>query len=113
MCLAALCLVTIHNLHEFFPSIQFHPRPPPSPASGKEYDAWLKEYEQWGALRCPCGNGYFCREHGSWISGAEVTSGTTCTAEEQKQGSCPSYHYGDYTDVKGYVGARDAAVQKS
>jgi hypothetical protein len=59
-----------------------------------DHDAWLQEYDEWGALKCPCGRGYFCREHGSWISGEEVGSGIAAASDKQKQGSCPAYHYG-------------------
>jgi hypothetical protein len=82
------------NLREMVPGLQVRPRPEPEPAMKDDHDAWLQEYEQWGKLKCPCGRGYFCRVHGSWISGDEVSSGIAGAWNEQKQGSCPSYHYG-------------------
>jgi hypothetical protein len=76
------------------PGLQVRPRPEPMLATKDDHDAWLQEYEQWGKLKCPCGRGYFCRMHGSWISGDEVGSGIAAPWNEQKQGSCPNYHYG-------------------
>jgi hypothetical protein len=79
---------------EVFPDLKVLPRPEPDSAMKDDHDAWLQEYDQWCALRCPCGRGYFCREHGSWTSKDDIASGIATTAEEQKKGSCPYYHYG-------------------
>ncbi|KAH8688944.1 hypothetical protein GQ44DRAFT_765612 [Phaeosphaeriaceae sp. PMI808] len=93
-CGSADCWVNRGNLHKVFPGLQVRPRPEPNPAVKDDHDTWLQEYNQWGALKCPCGRGYFCREHGSWISGEEVGSGIAATSDEQKPGSCPAYHCG-------------------
>ncbi|KAJ7291585.1 hypothetical protein C8J57DRAFT_1458384 [Mycena rebaudengoi] len=96
-----------------FPSLHVLPRPEPESASGSlkdAHDAWAVEYQQWGALKCPCGRGYFCRLHGSWISGEEVGSGAAATCEMQRPGSCPGYHSGDYAGVESYIGARDSCA---
>jgi len=98
------------NIHEMFPGLQLRPRPEPNPAVKDDHDTWSQEYNRWGALKCPCGRGYFCREHGSWISGEDVGSGIAAASDEQKQGSCPAYHYGDYIGVTSYIGERDAFV---
>lgn len=77
-----------------YPELRVRPRPEPDKMRMDDHDAWADEYKHWGALRCPCGRGYFCREHGDWISGDEVGSGTAVAADTQKHGLCPSYHYG-------------------
>lgn len=76
-----------------FPSLTAFPRPEPSVVGTEDHDHWLKEYKQWASLRCRCGRGYFCREHGDWVSGEEVGSGTAIGADQQQLGSCPHYHY--------------------
>ncbi|KAJ8130996.1 hypothetical protein O1611_g2630 [Lasiodiplodia mahajangana] len=78
---------------KMFPGLEVLPRPEPNPALKGDHDSWLQEYNQWSVLRCPCGRGYFCREHGSWITKEDVIAGTAATADEQKKGSCPTYHY--------------------
>ncbi|KAI1125327.1 hypothetical protein F5Y10DRAFT_247407 [Nemania abortiva] len=82
------------NPKEIFPDLEVLPRPEPDLAMKEDHAAWLQEYDQWRALRCPCGRGYFCREHGSWVSKDDVIAGMAATADEQEKGSCPSYHYG-------------------
>jgi len=86
--------VTKKDIHAMFPGLQARPRPEPNLSVKDNHDAWLQEYHHWGALKCPCGRGYFCRAHGSWISGEEVGSGAAVASDEQQQGSCPAYHYG-------------------
>ncbi|KAI6085113.1 hypothetical protein F4821DRAFT_279657 [Hypoxylon rubiginosum] len=95
-----------------FPNLDVFPRPEPEPANKDDHDIWLQEYEKWGSLKCPCGRGYFCRCHGSWVSGLEVGSGKAPTWDQQKRDLCPDYHYGDSTDVKSYIGYRDAFIQE-
>ncbi|CAH0019508.1 unnamed protein product [Clonostachys rhizophaga] len=56
---------------------------------------------------CDCGRGYFCREHGDWISGPEVGSGIAPSREDQKHGFCPANHYEDPSGRESYVGQRD------
>lgn len=77
-----------------FPELRVRPRPEPKGTTKDDHDAWTKEYQQWGHLTCPCFRGYFCREHGSWIPGADVGSGLAPPLNEQKPGRCPAYHYG-------------------
>ncbi|KAI1170613.1 hypothetical protein F4777DRAFT_105042 [Nemania sp. FL0916] len=84
---------------DVFPGIKVLPRPQPDPAIGDDYNAWLQEYDQWRELRCSCGRGYFCRQHGSWISGNDVKSGRAADVNEQNTGSCPSSHYEDYSNT--------------
>src|SRR3954447_1141214 len=81
------------NLHTVFPELHVRPRPRPVESHKDDYDAWLKEYGEWRNVRCPCGTGYFCREHGSWVSGQEVRDGIAAAADEQKEDSCPASHY--------------------
>ncbi|KAI0546379.1 hypothetical protein F4679DRAFT_598710 [Xylaria curta] len=78
---------------EMFPDLQVIPRAEPDPSMKDDHDAWLLEYEQWRELTCPCGRGYFCREHGRWISKDDVISEKALTKDEQKKDGCPSYHY--------------------
>ncbi len=92
-CWHGRCAATKQNLPETFPELKSRPRPEPDSPTGSDHDAWKAEYEQWGALRCSCGRGYFCREHGSWISGEEVGSDMAPPGEKQQRGQCPSYHY--------------------
>ncbi len=79
-----------------FPDLVHRPRPEPNPAEKGDHGAWLNEYKEWGALTCPgsCEKGYFCRQHGSWISGREVADGVAAPASSQAQDTCPAYHYG-------------------
>ncbi|KAI0109004.1 hypothetical protein GGR51DRAFT_514008 [Nemania sp. FL0031] len=81
------------NPKRMFPGLEVVPRPEPDPSMKEVHDVWLQEYDQWRMLRCPCGRGYFCREHGSWISKDDVVSGTAASADEQKKGACPGHHY--------------------
>ncbi|KAJ9132663.1 hypothetical protein NKR19_g9228 [Coniochaeta hoffmannii] len=90
-----------------FPDLKVLPRPEPESAAQEAHDAWQQEYEQWQRLRCGCGRGYFCREHGTWISGPEVGSEVAVTWEQQQRGSCPEYHYRGYENIPTYVGQRD------
>ncbi|KAK3303840.1 uncharacterized protein B0T15DRAFT_285848 [Chaetomium strumarium] len=87
---SARCVSTKNNLHEMFPDLEVLPRPEPNYASKEEHISWQQEYEQWRGLRCGCGRGYFCREHGSWISGLEVGSKVAVTWEQQQRGLCPN-----------------------
>lgn len=87
------CLTTKDNLRETFPVLRAPPRPEPDSRNKADHPAWEKEYNNWGTLRCRCGNGYFCREHGDWISGEEVTSGVAVDGKNQKKGGCPGSHY--------------------
>ncbi|KAI1746679.1 hypothetical protein F4782DRAFT_42104 [Xylaria castorea] len=80
---------------EVFPDLKVLPRPEPDNTMKSDHDAWLLEYDQWRALSCPCGRGYFCREHGSWITKDDIISGIAPTADAQKKGTCPSYHLGE------------------
>ncbi|KAJ7291576.1 hypothetical protein C8J57DRAFT_1587913 [Mycena rebaudengoi] len=96
-CADAGCKTTKANIRQMFPGLHVLPRPEPESSSGSlkdAHDAWAVEYQQWGALKCPCGRGYFYRLHGSWISGEEVGSGAAATCEMQRPGSCPGYHSG-------------------
>ncbi|RSL81983.1 hypothetical protein CEP52_017075 [Fusarium oligoseptatum] len=93
-----------------FPTLTALPSPEPPANDSDDYTRWVKECEQWGSLRCQCGRGYFCREHGDWISGEEVGSGLAVAGDQQQPGSCPSYHYGgDYPNRENYVGQRDGS----
>jgi hypothetical protein len=76
-----------------FPALKVLPRPEPAEGSSEDHKHWLEESEKWTSLRCKCGRGYFCREHGDWISGNEVGAGKAVTGDQQQPGSCPSYHY--------------------
>jgi hypothetical protein len=76
-----------------FPNLTALPRPEPSVVETDDHGHWLKECEQWASLRCACGRGYFCREHGDWVSGEEVGSGAAIAADQQQPGCCPHYHY--------------------
>ncbi|KAK0731940.1 hypothetical protein B0H67DRAFT_640266 [Lasiosphaeris hirsuta] len=75
------------DIYTWFPQLAFpqgyafttlpssHLRPSPQPEiTDSSYDAWNAAYQVWGALRCSgkCQSGYFCKVHGSWITGAEV-----------------------------------------
>ncbi|KAJ8122471.1 hypothetical protein ONZ43_g1345 [Nemania bipapillata] len=110
-CADNICKNSPPEPKELFPDLQVLPRPEPDPAMKDDHDAWLQEYDQWRALRCACGRGYFCREHGSWVSKDDIRSGVAATADEQKKGSCPSYHYGGYSGIVTYIGERDALGQ--
>lgn len=68
------CEMRQDNLHGVFPGRQVRPRPQPTPTTKDNHNAWLQELFQAVALKCPSGRGYFCREHGSWISSEEVGS---------------------------------------
>jgi len=92
-CYDGFCIKSKDNLHTF-PGLRVLPRPELDPASKHDHDAWLQEYEQWGGFKCPCGRGYFCHQHGSWISGGEVGSGAAAASDNQTQDSCQAYHYG-------------------
>ncbi|KAM3558970.1 hypothetical protein ARSEF4850_004357 [Beauveria asiatica] len=92
-CGQAWCMVTGQNLSQIFPNLQILPRPEPSCDDEEAHKAWQEEYSHWGLLRCECGRGYFCREHGDWISGDEVGDGVAPTGSSQKAGSCPGSHY--------------------
>lgn len=76
-----------------FPQLKVYPRPEPDISRVDEHRAWKKEYDQWVNIRCPCGRGYFCREHGDWISGDEVGAKGAVNADAQQPGSCPRSHY--------------------
>jgi len=71
------------------------PRPEPDLSNKDDHDAWLKEYDQWGKIRCPgaCKKGYFCRQHGAWIKGEEVSTGVAGSVDSQGQDTCPVHHY--------------------
>ncbi|KAK0652768.1 hypothetical protein B0T16DRAFT_105260 [Cercophora newfieldiana] len=68
-----------------FPSSELRPRPEPTTENKDAYDAWNAAYQVWGTLRCPgdCQKGYFCRLHGSWITGQEVADGVAPPADRQ------------------------------
>lgn len=76
-----------------FPGIDVFPRPEPDAQAVQEHEVWEEEYGHWGSLRCPCGRGYFCREHGDWISGDTVGDNLAPHGDRQKPGACPSSHY--------------------
>ncbi|KAF4456162.1 hypothetical protein F53441_1646 [Fusarium austroafricanum] len=119
------CTVKMDNIFEMFPTLTVLPRPEPFAEDSSNHDHWLKDFDQWGSLRCQCGRGYFCREHGDWISGDEVGSGAAITGDKQRRGHCPSYHYSGekpsmfleytankiqgYADRDSYVGQRDGS----
>ncbi|KAF5252569.1 hypothetical protein FANTH_2463 [Fusarium anthophilum] len=100
------CRVTLENITQMFPALKVLPRPEPAEGSSEDHKHWLEESEKWRSLRCKCGRGYFCREHGDWISGNEVGAGKAVTGDQQQPGSCPSYHYDD-SERETYVGQRD------
>lgn len=87
-------MVTRQNIRKVYPRLAVLPRPEPAADTKESHDGWQQEYEQWGTIMCPCGRGYFCRQHGSWISGEEVGTGVAAAQTAQAGGSCPSYHYG-------------------
>ncbi|KAF5012501.1 hypothetical protein FDECE_1454 [Fusarium decemcellulare] len=101
------CLVTLENIKEMFPTLKVLPRPEPSTNDLQDHKNWLEESEQWSSLRCKCGRGYFCREHGDWISGEEVGSGEAVAGDQQQPGACPGSHYEDF-HRQSYVGQRDS-----
>ncbi|KAK8150859.1 hypothetical protein G3M48_005954 [Beauveria asiatica] len=106
------CMVTGQNLSQIFPNLQILPRPEPSCDDEEAHKAWQEEYSHWGLLRCECGRGYFCREHGDWISGDEVGDGVAPTGSSQKAGSCPGSHYEDGSERMTYIGQRDGFEHK-
>ncbi|PNP73790.1 hypothetical protein FNYG_12980 [Fusarium nygamai] len=95
-----------------FPTLKVLPRPEPAEGSSEDHKRWLEESEKWTSLRCKCGRGYFCREHGDWISGNDVGAGKAVTGDQQQPGSCPSYHYDD-SEREIYVGQRDGGQMAS
>ncbi|KAI0893657.1 hypothetical protein F4806DRAFT_504073 [Annulohypoxylon nitens] len=107
-CMHGSCRVNKNDMPEKFPALKVFPRPEP-PIDQDDHESWIREYNQWGSLRCACGRGYFCREHGDWISGEEVGSGLAVAGDNQKRGSCPIYHYQPQVERDSYVGHRDAA----
>ncbi|CAH0055147.1 unnamed protein product [Clonostachys solani] len=92
-CRSATCYIGLGNIKSEFPNLTVLPRPEPSQDSVAEHALWEAEFEQWGGLQCGCGNGYFCREHGDWISGGEVLHGHALPRGDQKNGRCPTHHY--------------------
>jgi len=80
------------------------PRAEPTDATSADYKEWLGEYKDWAVIRCPgpCRLGYYCRQHGLWITGLEVRDGQALKAEDQKNdpsdvnNKCPGWH----TDCK-------------
>ncbi|CAH0026226.1 unnamed protein product [Clonostachys rhizophaga] len=108
-CRSDTCYIGLGNIKSEFPSLTVLPRPEPSQDSAAEHALWEAEFEQWGGLQCGCGNGYFCREHGDWISGGEVLHGHALPRGDQKNGCCPTHHYQGPGDRDSYVGQRDGA----
>jgi len=103
-CLGPTCSLGYNDISQRFPNLKFRPRAEPD-HKDRDHREWKKEYEYWRDLRCECGLGYICREHGGWISGDEVRTGTAPASERQQRGSCPKSHY---EDIEGYVGRRGA-----
>jgi hypothetical protein len=65
------------------PGITPGPRPPepPDDATSTEWEAyyskdekWMKGFDDWSKISCPCGYGYFNSE-GIWVSGGEARAG--------------------------------------
>jgi len=69
--------------------------PSPRPdESDPGFAQWLEEYHSsWRDATCPCGRGYFCQEHGRWISGSKL----------------PDTSYRDH-DHQGYSSCRDLGI---
>ncbi|CAH0003704.1 unnamed protein product [Clonostachys byssicola] len=108
-CRSASCYIDLSNIKSKFPNLTALPRPEPSQSRAAEHTLWKAEFEQWGGLQCGCGNGYFCREHGDWISGGEVRHGHALPRGDQKNGCCPTHHYQGPSGRDSYVGQRDGA----
>ncbi|CAI6093026.1 unnamed protein product [Clonostachys chloroleuca] len=108
-CRSATCYIDLSNIKSKFPNLTVLPRPEPGQDSAAEHALWEAEFEQWGGLQCGCGNGYFCREHGDWISGGEVRHGHALPRGDQKNGCCPTHHYQGPNGRDSYVGQRDGA----
>ncbi|CVL05070.1 uncharacterized protein FMAN_13035 [Fusarium mangiferae] len=93
MCGGPSCrLISATNACDRFPQVSVTPRPEPNPADRDEHALWLQEYQQWGDVKCACGDGYFCRRHAIWIPGSDVKDGIALPRERQHEG-CPSSHY--------------------
>lgn len=69
--------------------------PSPRPdESDPGFAQWLEDYHGfWRDATCPCGRGYFCQEHGRWISGSKL----------------PNTSYRDH-DHQGYSSCRDLGI---
>ncbi|KAI8715242.1 hypothetical protein NCS52_01031500 [Fusarium sp. LHS14.1] len=85
-------MITADNACDTFPDLPVTPTPEPNPRDEEAHAAWRAGYQYWGQVRCPCGNGYFCRRHAIWIPGSEVTDGTARPREEEGNNSCPPSH---------------------
>lgn len=82
------------NASEHFPELQgITPRPEPDYNDVDAWHEWNEEYQLWGNVKCPCRTGYFCKEHGEWISGADIKAGNAPYQEQEDYFDCPPRHY--------------------
>ncbi|RSL39223.1 hypothetical protein CEP51_016835, partial [Fusarium floridanum] len=100
--------ITAANACDTFPDLQVTPYPEPDPRDEAAHKQWREDYQYWSQVRCPCGNGYFCRRHAIWIPGSDVTNGTACPREEELDNYCPASHYPQPAEEEEGAGADEA-----
>lgn len=80
------------------------PRPEPNPvADAEDHRRWRREYPLWkDTIKCGCGKGYYCREHGLWVRGNEAADKDQRELDQYGYPNCPVSHYPgfDNTDDK-------------
>ena len=81
------------NARERFPELKVSPAPEPNREDKERWEKWYRGYKQWGKVKCHCGNGYFCKEHGEWNPGSAVVQGSVPPRSRQGEGYCVSSHY--------------------
>ncbi|KAL6859869.1 hypothetical protein ACO1O0_003893 [Amphichorda felina] len=87
--------ITADNALQKFPELHVAPAPEPDQRDVKEWKKWHQGYLEWSRVKCPCGNGYFCRVHGEWNSGGAVVAGLVPPQDRQHEGYCMDWHYDD------------------
>ncbi|KAK0614393.1 hypothetical protein B0T14DRAFT_499673 [Immersiella caudata] len=67
----------------------------PDPTDDPEgHRQWRREFPRWkDTIKCPCGKGYFCRQHALWVRGHEAKDKYQRELDQYGYPNCPQWHH--------------------
>ncbi|KAH8666817.1 hypothetical protein BX600DRAFT_462608 [Xylariales sp. PMI_506] len=87
-CIRGGCPATQHAVEHF--NLRTTPYPEPSIEDENLHYTWRAHYQTWRKHTCVCRKGYFCRPHGIWIPGCDLSSVAARELDELGYPSCPN-----------------------
>ncbi|KAK1765429.1 hypothetical protein QBC33DRAFT_590907 [Phialemonium atrogriseum] len=79
--------------------LEVRPMARTAPDDTHQHGKWMEQYLSWREIcKCPCGKGYYCRQHGAWVRGDEAEDEYQSERDHCGYPNCPARHYASDPD---------------